>query len=135
MDKKTDFVGILNAMFKYNYKYNDISDEDKESSFFMIQKKLAKGKPKNVKMFNNKSVDKCSVVDLWYLEYEGKGEPDWYWQKSNIQKEKSKPKKYKKEEKDNLMKIYKISEEDFVYLEKYNEKELLDEIKKLRKFK
>ncbi len=75
-----DFKTMTNAMFfsKKDWKY--VTNEDKESIFFIFNRFMAKQYPKQAQLFNIKEIDKASCMDIWFnfLKKEFKV-PFWFW--------------------------------------------------------
>lgn len=124
-----DFKEIINRIFVNKNTYNEVSDEDKISSFFIINRKFGKQYPKIAKEFNHKNVDKASVIDMWFEYFKNVHIiPQWYWEKSQ-----EKLKKIKKNNYDKIKKIYEIKDYDIQFLEKYYEEDLKKELKRIEK--
>ena len=77
---KVDFITLSNIIFKDKKNYKLVSDEEKESNFFMLNRKFAIKYLKQAQFFNNKNMDKASAIDIWYqIFYATKGIPNWWW--------------------------------------------------------
>lgn len=124
-----DFKEIVDSLFINRKKYHLVTDEEKESNFFIINRKLSRKYPKIAEFFNDKSIDKSSALDRWFYFFKDtKRIPSWYWgKKGNKIKNKSDIK-----EKDirMLRNKFDLKESDIDFLYKYYNKELLMEIKK-----
>lgn len=130
-----DLKHVVDYIFKDKQSYNNLSDEDKEKFFFIINRKFARKYPKHAQFFNQKGFDKASALDIWYnffIKERTLNIPDWYWFKqSSIKKDKS---SLNKEEVEYLTSLYNISENDLYYIEKNYPTELKEEVKKYKKF-
>lgn len=73
---------IADAMFTSKVKWEDISDEEKELSFFVFNRYFAKKYPHLSQLLNLKTIDKLSAMDLWYHYFRNKPYPQWLWSKS-----------------------------------------------------
>ena len=125
-----DFKDIVNCVFINKNKYSEITDEDKEKNFFIINRKFSRSYPKVSQFFNNKSIDKCDAVDRWFVFFENeKRIPQWYWGNKN-----------KRQKSNNIsnskillmMEKLGLSENDVLFLNKYYKEDLDKEIKKYK---
>lgn len=130
---KIDFITLANIIFKDKEKYKFVSDEEKETNFFVLNRKFAIKYLKQAQFFNSKNVDKPSALDLWYqIHYKTtNGTPSWWWKTKQSTKLKS-------EFSNNDLKLIKthhnISDNDINFLIKFNSDKLKEEIKRLKKF-
>ena len=135
---KIDFITLGKIIFGEKEfasrdKYHLVSDEEKDSAFFKLNRKFAIKYLKQAQFFNNKNINKASAIDVWYqIFYTTKGTPDWWWKtkqtttvkiKSNINA--------------NDLKIikdhYDLNENDINFLTKYFNEKLKEEIKRNKK--
>ena len=129
-----DLRHIGDFIFKYKDKYKDLSDEDKEKFFFIMNRKFARRYPKHAQFFNYKNMDKSSALDVWYhffIKQRTMDIPSWYWFKLSGKKEKS---ILKKEEVEFFLEFYDLKRDDLNFLIEHHSEELTDEVKKFRKF-
>lgn len=76
MDLKT--LSII--MFQDKRHWNEVTDADKESLFFIFNRYMAKGYPKQAQMFNTKGVDKMTAMDVWFQFLRSQVRtPKWFW--------------------------------------------------------
>lgn len=125
---------ITDFIFKDKSRYKELSDKDKETFFFIINRKFARKYPKQAQFLNNKTMNKASALDIWYyffIKQRTINVPQWWWFKQESHKEKS---ILKKEEKEYISKIYDLSDNDIHFLEVNFPEELLEEVKKYKKF-
>ena len=61
-----DFIQIIDRIFINKTNYDEITDEDKIASFFIINRKFGKQYPEVAEKFNHQYVDKASAVDMWF---------------------------------------------------------------------
>jgi len=133
---KIDFMQTVDIIFGNRRSKSDwkkLSDEDKETNFFIINRKFAVKYLKQAQYFNSRSIDKASALDMWYLFFRNtKGTPYWYWAKSNgSKKEKS---KISGPDSVLLMERFELSDTDYDFLYKYHLEDLQYELKKLKRF-
>jgi hypothetical protein len=83
-----NLIDVVNAMFKKD-GWSDITSDDKEEFFFIINRFLSKKYPQLSQLLNDKSIDKVSAMDTWYFFLQKENYPKWFWSKSNISKDKS----------------------------------------------
>lgn len=79
---------VADAMFTNKVDWSEISEDEKESSFFIFNRYFSKKYPEKSQLLNLKNIDKCVGMDLWYHFYKNKPYPQWFWSKT-ISKEKS----------------------------------------------
>lgn len=73
---------------KNNYTYEDLTDEQKESNFFIVNRYLAKKYPKQSQYFNDYNQDKATAMDIWNLMIKKERQlPFWFWKGSTKIKE------------------------------------------------
>jgi hypothetical protein len=129
-----DYKNVIKFIFSDKDSYQKLSDEDKENTFFMVNRKLARGLPKYAQYFNQKNTDKASAMDVWFnffIKKRTTGIPEWYWTKK---KEDNKEKRLLTEEEIKfIMEIYQIKRKDVEFLENHFKEDLIEEIKKIRK--
>ena len=76
---------VASAMFKTKGKWGDITSEEKEEFFFIINRFLSKKYPHLSQLLNDKSINKVSAMDTWYFFLQ-KEYPKWFWSKSTSNK-------------------------------------------------
>jgi len=127
-----NFIEIIDRIFVNRNLYHQINDEDKISSFFIINRKLGKNYPEIAKQLNDQYIDKASAIDMWYLFFEGTYKiPAWYWDPKDRKKLNPVTKNINYE---NLKKREDLNDVDIQYLEKFYPIELEKEIKKINQF-
>jgi len=126
---------VVDFILKDKSNFKNLSDEDKEKFFFIVNRKFARKYPKHAEFFNVKGIDKASAIDIWYsffIKERTTNIPDWYWFKqAPSKKQKS---SLKSDEIEYIMDIYDITEDDVYYIEKNNPDDLKLEILKYKKF-
>lgn len=129
-----DLKHITDFIFINKSEYENLSHEDKEKFFFIINRKFARKFPKHAKFLNKKSIDKSIALDIWYyffVKQRINGIPEWYWFKQKTNKEKT---FLKPEETDFFINFYDITEKDINFIEKNYPDELKEEVKIFKKF-
>jgi hypothetical protein len=134
---KVDFITLAKIIFgdidKNKYKY--ISDEEKEDTFFMLNRKYAYFDIKKAQFFNNKNVNRASAMDIWYqIFYNSTGTPKWWWLTSQKAKIKTKS-EFSNVDIKLIKEYYDIKDNDVKFLIKFYSEKLKDDIKRLKKFK
>jgi hypothetical protein len=127
-----DFIEIVNRIFINKKSYKEISDKDKTDAFFKINRKFGKQYPETARQFNHKASDKASAIDMWFDFFKNDHRiPDWYWDpKDRIKKTKA----TKKSNYEIIKQREELRDYEMDYLEKYYEKDLKSEMKKINKF-
>jgi hypothetical protein len=132
-DMKIDFINVVDTIFKNRQNYKEITDKDKETFFFIINRKFGVEKIKQSQFFNNKFIDKASAMDIWHLSFGGfRSAPGWYWKKSKNVKEKSN--KITGPDRKLMMENTKLTEADIDFMIENYLDDLQYEIKKLKRF-
>lgn len=116
---------VSKAMF-YKKDWDKISDEEKESCFFIFNRYFSKKYPKKAQILNSKKIDKVSAMNLWYHFMKDKPYPSWFWSKSETNKEKS---KLSKKDYDILIEKLNIKKSDLDYLIDNNFEFIKNELK------
>ena len=76
---------VADAMFTNKVNWEDLPDEEKETSFFVFNRYFAKKYPDLSQLLNLKTIDKLAAMDLWYYYFRNKPYPQWLWSKSETQ--------------------------------------------------
>lgn len=76
---------VADAMFTNKVKWEDLPDEEKETTFFVFNRYFAKKYPELSQLLNLKTIDKLAAMDLWYYYFRNKPYPQWLWSKSETQ--------------------------------------------------
>jgi len=107
-----ELIDVVNAMFRNKRDWVKISDDDKSTFFFIFNRYFSKKYPEKAQLFNLKTIDKVSALDLWYNFMLDKPYPNWFWSKSG------KTEKSDISEKDFTLLLMKlrIKKEDLEYL-------------------
>jgi hypothetical protein len=125
-----DLSAIVNSIFNDRNLYKEVSNKEKENSFFIINRFLLKKYPNFSIKFNYKNIDKSLALDLLFLKIpKDKWYNSWFWYK--------KGKKFKsnlnKEDINLLIEHLELKDEgDVDRLYRINSKELLKELKTIK---
>lgn len=111
--KKIDdnLLAITNTIFRNKSDWKWVTDEQKETYFFIINRMMSKKYPTKSQLFNIKNIDKISCMNLWYQFMLDKPYPKWFWSKSKKESSKISEKDYKL-----LLSKLKIKDLDLDYL-------------------
>jgi len=83
-----DFKTIVNIIFQSKHDWVKVTDADKESMFFIVNRYLSKKYPKQAQAFNKKNVDKATAMDIWFMFLKKETRtPFWFWQGSTKRKD------------------------------------------------
>jgi hypothetical protein len=134
---KVDFITLAKIIFgdidKNKYQY--ISDEEKDASFFMLNRKYAYFDIKKSQFFNNKNMNRASAMDVWYqIFYKLKGTPQWWWKTSQKANPKAKS-EFSNVDIKLIKEYYDLKDNDVKFLIKFYSDKLKEDIKRLKKFK
>lgn len=126
-----NLLAITNAMFRNKTDWEYVTDDQKEKWFFIINRNFSKKYPEKAQLFNLKTIDKVSALNLWYNFMLDKPYPQWFWSKGeSTEKSKVSDKDFKL-----LLEKLKIKDIDLDFLiEKHPDfiKEELNYYKKIK---
>lgn len=128
-----ELIDVVNAIFKKRENWNDITDEDKQKNFFIINRYFSKIYPDKSQLLNSKNIDKVMAMDTWFYFMADEPYPKDFWSKSEKVVSILSNKEFK-----NLSKHLQLRKEDIEYLmEKCPDliKEELEYLKKREKEK
>lgn len=130
---KIDFITLSNIIFKDKNNYKLVTDEEKESNFFILNRKFAFKFLKQAHFFNNKTINKSSSMDLWYQFFYNttNGTPAWWWLTKNNKKAKS---DISNSDLKMIKEYYELTEKDMKFILSYFKDNLKTEIKRINKF-
>jgi hypothetical protein len=116
---------VADAIFTNKVKWEDVSDEAKETCFFVFNRYFAKKYPHLSQLLNLKTIDKLSSMELWYNYFKNKPYPQWLWSKSEgITKSDISDKDFKL-----LQEKLKLKDIDLIYLIKNHLDIIKEELK------
>lgn len=128
---------VANAIFKfkndwiYNSNGDKITDDDKETFFFIFNRYFSKTYPDKAQLLNYKNIDKVMAMDIWFHFMKSQPYPNNFWSKTPKVEKEIPEKEYKL-----LLKHLKIKDIDLDYLlDKHPDfiKEELTYLKKIEK--
>ena len=127
-----ELAEIFKALVSKKDEWNKVTDEDKEKFFFIINRLMSKKYKEKSQLFNLKTINKVSSMDVWHHFILTQPYPNWFWSKGDKADKSEMPEKDYKA----LLKILQIKDIDLDYLiDKYPEfiKEELTWLKKVNK--
>jgi len=80
-------LGISKVMFQNKKDWIYVTDKQKIEFFFIFNRFFSKMYPDKSQLLNNKNVDMCVGMDLWFHFMSNKTYPNWFWSKSIKSKE------------------------------------------------
>lgn len=83
-----ELIEVTNTLFRNKKNWINITDDDKEKYFFIINRLLSKKYPNEAQLLNHKNIDKISALDTWYYFMLDKPYPNWFWSKSGKESKK-----------------------------------------------
>ena len=128
---------VANAIFKfkndwiYNSNGDKITDDEKESFYFIFNRYFSKTYPDKAQLLNYKNIDKVMAMDIWFHFMKSQPYPNNFWSKTPMVEKEIPEKEYKL-----LLKHLKIKDIDLDYLlDKHPDfiKEELTYLKKIEK--
>lgn len=130
---KIDFITLSNIIFKDKNNYKLVTDEEKESNFFILNRKFAFKFLKQAQFFNNKNINKSSSMDLWYQFFYNttNGTPAWWWLTKTNKKTKS---DISNTDLKMVKQYHELTNNDIKFLSTYFKDYLKNEIKRIKKF-
>lgn len=129
-----ELFDVVNAVFSKT-EWKKVSRTDKDKFFFMVNRFMSIGLPKQASMFNLKHIPKEHVLDYWNRQLSKlyNGIPNWIYTKGQKSSKEEAIDKMKVEPE--LMKFFceknKCSFSDFKLLLEINPKELQEELNTL----
>src|SRR6201986_2371498 len=75
-----DFKTITTIIFQNKQNWKTVTNEEKESLFFIFNRYMAKNWPLQAQVCNIKEIDKATAMDIWFnfLRTEHRV-PNWFW--------------------------------------------------------
>lgn len=129
---------IVNCLFVKRSEYKNISVDDKEKNFFIINRYMSKKYTNVAQSLNTKGLSKETCLDMWFMLSPWKLDykqlfypPKFFWSKSEINTKSSKH--FAKNDIELLLEYYSdMRIEDFDFLYKYYNELIMDELKYLK---
>jgi hypothetical protein len=120
-----NLLTITNIMFKDRHLWKEVSAEDKEQFFFIVNRLFSKMYPEISLKLNNKIIDKVSAMDTLFYFMATKPYPNFLWSKSQKKKEKE----------DGLHTYFGITKDELEHIKKYFPDEYSEEVDYINKLK
>ena len=122
-------LAISKCMFQERKNWKFVTDEQKESFFFIFNRYFSKKYPYLSQLLNDKTTDKVSGRDGWFYFMEGKTYPKWFWSKSEKSKDDS---LFTEKEVNSLLNKFDIKQEELDLLITYHLDEVKEELKYIK---
>ena len=75
-----DFKSLVDIYFYKKKDWSSVTDQDKDSLFFIFNRYMAKKYPKQAQFFNDKSIDKVTAMNVWFTFLKSEVRvPLWFW--------------------------------------------------------
>jgi len=134
--RSVDFKTLADIIFRNKNKYQYVSDEEKEASFFKLNRKFAIKYLKQAQFFNNKNVDRSAAMDIWFSKFYNNiiDVPAWYWATKQQSKDKAKS-KFSGPDLKLFKEYHEITNKDIDFMIKHFEEVVDLEIKRIKKIK
>lgn len=78
----TNLLDFTKALFGSDHVWSNITREDKEAHYFIINRMFAKKYPEWSSILSQDNVDKSSAMDTWHHLVRGRGYEAWFWKKN-----------------------------------------------------
>jgi len=124
-----NILAISKCMFQERRNWKFVTDEQKESFFFIMNRYFSKKYPELSQLLNDKFTDKALGMDLWFQFMENKPYPKWFWSKSEKNKDES---IFSEKDINLLLQKFDITYEELELLIKYNIEEVKEELKYIK---
>lgn len=121
-----NLLAVTNCLFKNREDWKWVTDKQKETYFFIINRNFSKKYPERAQLLNNKFINKVVALDLWYNFMLDKPYPSWFWYKG------TKTEKTDLTSSDFKLLMQKLNldkEEDLVYLIEHHSELIQEELK------
>lgn len=125
----SELIDIFKALISKT-EWSKITSEEKEKNFFIVNRYLSKKYIESAQLFNLKTIDKVSAMNLWHHFMKDKPYPSWFWSKSEKSEKSEIPEKYYKL----LLERLKVKDIDLDYLIEHHLDFIKDELGYYKKF-
>lgn len=130
-------VGSYGVYDKTHSQYEKVTDKEKQRNFFIINRRLAIKFPIQALKLSFNGINPIYAIDSWYqitskIASKEMKKPKWLWLKINKEKEEKKF-KISEEVKEFYINDNQISDKEFYTALKFNQSEMLTELKKIEK--
>lgn len=119
-------LAISKCMFQTRQNWKFVTEEQKQTFFFIFNRYFSKRVPELSQLLNDKTINKVLAMDLWFHFMEGQPYPNWFWSKSE------KPQStgdYSEKEINLLLSKFNLKFEELELLLKYYPDEVKEELK------
>jgi len=124
-----NILAISKCMFQNRKDWIYVTDEQKETFFFIFNRYFSKKYPQMSQLLNDKDMDKSVGMDLWFHFMEGKPYPNWFWSKNQKSKDES---IFTDNEIDLLLSKFDLKFEELNLLTTYHLDEVKEELKYIK---
>lgn len=125
MRKPKNILDIFNIILKVRKDWELVSEEEKNTWFFIVNRYMSKIYPEKSQLFNDKCIDKVAAMDIWFHFMKNKPYPKHLWSKSKIEKENS---EFSEKDIQILSSKNNLKKEDIKLLIKYYPEEIKEEL-------
>lgn len=123
-----NLLSMFKVLFTERNKWEFVTDKQKTDYFFILNRYLSKKFLKQAKLLNNKNIDKVSAMNIWFLFLKKEPYPNWFWSKSD-----KSVKTITKPRYNQLLEIFKISNDDMDFLINEHPDFIKEELKRIEK--
>ena len=124
-----ELLEVFKALISKKNDWDKVTDDDKDKNFFIINRLMSKKYSDKSQLFNLKTIDSVSAMNLWHYFIITKPYPNWFWSKSEKVEKSEMPKKdYRL-----LLKSLQIKDIDLDYLIDRHPDFIQEELKWLKK--
>ena len=125
-----DFKQFLHLFFVRREDFAKLTDKQKASCAFLLNRTFAKKFPTNANLLNGIKIDQISVVNYWFtFAARYRSQPSWFFLPSNVNKHASKN--------DNVAvfaSFHKMTPVEVRFLEKHYPQEFSEEVAQIREY-
>jgi len=82
MKIENNILEISKVMFTNRNNWKHVTDEQKETFFFIFNRYFSKKYANLSQLLNDKEIDKTIGMDLWFYYMANKPYPQWFWSKT-----------------------------------------------------
>ena len=130
MKIENNILEISKVMFTNRNNWEHITDEQKESFFFIFNRYFSRRNPELSQLINDKSIDKTIGMDLWFYFMVNKPYPQWFWSKS---KKSSTSDNEQEKMFDELKMIHNLKDQELKFIQDNYPDEIKEELNYLKK--
>lgn len=120
-----NLLEVSNLMFRDKQDWCKVTEEEKNTYFFIFNRYFSKKYPQLSQLLNSKEQDKVLGMDLIYHFMLKQPYPKWFWSKSERKSEKN---FLTDKQESKLLQIWNIKKEDLEFLIKFYPEDIKEEI-------